>query len=73
MKEQKKQNKLTSKLIGYHLANNSNQVLIEAKNYFKIACLLSSKSFNNKIKKFNNPSTFNRLFARLTTLGKSQI
>ena len=72
MKEKKKNNMFTSKLTGYHLRNNEDQVIIEAKNYFKIAHLLSSKSFKNQIKKFNNLVTFDRLFARLTMIGNSQ-
>ena len=72
MKEHKKNNMLTSKLTYCYLENNSNQVIIEAKNYFKIAHLLLSKSFNNQIKKFNKLITFDRLFARLTMIGNSQ-
>ena len=38
--EHKKNSKFITKLTGYYLANDENQVLIEAKNYFKIAHLL---------------------------------
>ena len=71
--EQKKNNKLTSKLTVYHLTNNENQVLIEAKNYFKFLHLLSPKSFSNQFNKFNNLITFKRMFAHLTMIGNLKI
>ena len=72
MKEYKKYNKLTSKLTGYQISNSTNQDLIEAKNNFKIACVLSSKSSNNQLKSFNNINTANRLLVSLIMIGNSQ-
>ena len=47
MKEDKKNNKLTSKLAGYQISINANQELIEDKITLKIAHVLLYKSSEN--------------------------
>ena len=47
MKEDKKNNKLTSKLADYQISINTNQELIEDKITLKIAHVLLSKSSEN--------------------------